>query len=90
MNDMGQVTAMTDDERLDLARWALLGGVVWLGLMMRGTPRPALAKYVAIIPTTAYGGTGVLEETAHEDPWECLRLARRALLECEPKESSNG
>ena len=35
---------------------------------------------------TYLASAGVLEETAHEDPWECLRLARRVLLEDDPKD----
>lgn len=65
---------MTEEEKLELALWALVGGIYWLGRRVRRGP----AEYCVVKATTPYGGTEVIETSYHIDPWESLRLGRDA------------
>jgi hypothetical protein len=66
---------MSNAEKIDLALWALCGGTYWLGRSIKRGP----AEYVVIKATSAYGGTEVVEDSHHVDPWESLRLGRAAV-----------
>lgn len=63
---------MRDQEKIELALWALVGGTYWLGRSIKRGP----AEYIVVKATTPYGGTEVVEGSYHIDPWESLRLGR--------------
>jgi hypothetical protein len=73
---------MTDSEKIELALWALVGGTYWLGRGIKRGP----AEYCVVKATTPYGGTEVVEESYHADPWESLKLARAHLQHCAAQE----
>jgi hypothetical protein len=63
---------MNDSEKVELALWALRGGICWLGSSIRRGP----AEFAAIAQLGPYGAPEIVEGTFHSDPWECLKLAR--------------
>lgn len=66
---------MDEKSQLILARWALLGGVCWIGTSVKRGP----AEFCAIVPTNSYGGCEVVECSYSSDPFESLRLAKQHL-----------